>query len=33
LEDPHTDAHYRRELVATMVYRALIQAFPPRAQP
>lgn len=27
LEDPQTDAHYRRELAEAMVYRALIQAF------
>jgi len=26
LEDPETDARYRRELVAAMVYRALVQA-------
>ena len=26
LEDPQTDAQYRRELVAAMVYRALKQA-------
>ena len=32
LEDPQTDAQYRRELVETMVYRALIQAFSTRAQ-
>ena len=32
LEDPQTDAQYRRELVETMVYRALTQAFPQRAQ-
>jgi aerobic carbon-monoxide dehydrogenase medium subunit len=28
LEDPQTDAQYRRELVATMAYRALKQACP-----
>lgn len=32
LEDPQADAQYRRELVETMVYRALTQAFPPAAQ-
>jgi carbon-monoxide dehydrogenase medium subunit len=32
LEDPQTDAQYRRELVEAMVYRALTQAFPSRAQ-
>jgi carbon-monoxide dehydrogenase medium subunit len=32
LEDPQTDAQYRRELVETMVYRALTQACPQRAQ-
>jgi len=26
LEDPETDAQYRRELVAAMVYRALTRA-------
>jgi carbon-monoxide dehydrogenase medium subunit len=33
LEDPQTDAQYRRELVQAMVYRALTQAFAQRAQP
>lgn len=33
LEDPQTDAQYRRELVQAMVYRALTQAFRPRARP
>lgn len=33
LEDPQTEALYRRELVQAMVYRALTQAFTPRAQP
>jgi aerobic carbon-monoxide dehydrogenase medium subunit len=32
LEDPQTDAQYRRELVDAMVYHALTRAFPPRAQ-
>ena len=32
LQDPQTDAQYRRELVGAMVYRALTQAFPPAAQ-
>jgi carbon-monoxide dehydrogenase medium subunit len=32
LEDPQADAQYRRELVQTMVYRALTQASPQRAQ-
>jgi carbon-monoxide dehydrogenase medium subunit len=32
LEDPQTDAQYRLELIETMVYRALTQAFPQRAQ-
>ena len=32
LEDPQTEAQYRRELVEAMVYRALTQAFPQKAQ-
>jgi aerobic carbon-monoxide dehydrogenase medium subunit len=32
LEDPQTDAGYRRELVEAMVYRALTQAFTPGVQ-
>jgi carbon-monoxide dehydrogenase medium subunit len=32
LEDPQTDAQYRRELVEAMVYRALAQASPQGAQ-
>ena len=30
LEDPQTDAEYRRELAGAMVYRALMRACPPR---
>ena len=30
LEDPQTDAQYRRELTHAMVYRALMRACPPR---
>lgn len=33
LADPQTNTQYRRELVEAMVYRALTQAFTPRAQP
>ena len=33
LEDPQTDAQYRRELADTMVYRALMRACPPRGAP
>ena len=29
LEDPQTDAQYRRELAGAMVYRALMRACPP----
>jgi carbon-monoxide dehydrogenase medium subunit len=29
LEDPQTDAQYRRELTHAMVYRALMRACPP----
>ena len=29
LQDPQTDAQYRRELTHAMVYRALMRAFPP----
>jgi CO/xanthine dehydrogenase FAD-binding subunit len=29
LQDPQTDAQYRRELTYAMVYRALMRACPP----
>jgi carbon-monoxide dehydrogenase medium subunit len=33
LEDPQTDAQYRRELTEAMVYRALMRACPPPGAP